>query len=228
MNTVDQLARTLVIICIPVALILAPMHLLITPNFVRHEYAQRHVPASVRFEQEERLAISDSILRYLRGTLTREELAAVRTESGNSALNEREIDHLRDVADVMQGLFAANGMAFSLGGLAIVYLAVRRRYGILGGSLQIGAALSGALIVAVVGASFIDFDTFFRAFHGVFFAEGTWLFYYEDTLIQLYPLPFWVDAVWKMGVIIVAEIIAVCVVGRALSHKSTQRQTFAS
>ena len=32
---------------------------------------------------------------------------------------------------------------------------------------------------------------FFTRFHQVFFSEGSWLFFEDDTLIQLYPLPLW-------------------------------------
>ncbi len=225
MSTVDQLVRILIILCLPVTLILAPMHLFTTPGFVSYEYGLSHVPASIRFDAEERLAISDVILDYVRGRVTREELEAVRTTSQEQALNDREVDHLQDVAEVMQGLSAASGLAFSLAGLGIVYLASRRKPALLGSALSIGAGLSGAIIIAVVGASLIDFDTFFRAFHGIFFAEGTWLFYYEDTLIQLYPLPFWVDAVWKMGAIILAAMIAVFAIGQFLLRPTVNGQT---
>jgi len=39
----------------------------------------------------------------------------------------------------------------------------------------------------------------------VFFRSGTWTFEWTDTLIQLYPLPFWHDAVWKYGLLVLGE-----------------------
>ena len=40
----------------------------------------------------------------------------------------------------------------------------------------------------------VSFDQFFTLFHALFFEGDTWIFSYEDTLIQLFPLPFWYDA----------------------------------
>jgi len=46
-------------------------------------------------------------------------------------------------------------------------------------------------VVLAAVAAVTDFDTFFSAFHGVFFAEGTWTFPYDSLLIRLFPEPFW-------------------------------------
>ena len=48
--------------------------------------------------------------------------------------------------------------------------------------------------VVVLGAAsaFVDFDTFFAAFHGLFFRSGTWTFPYDSMLIRLFPERFWI------------------------------------
>jgi integral membrane protein (TIGR01906 family) len=38
------------------------------------------------------------------------------------------------------------------------------------------------------------FWQFFTLFHQVFFTGDSWLFYYSDTLIRLFPIRFWQDA----------------------------------
>jgi uncharacterized membrane protein len=58
-------------------------------------------------------------------------------------------------------------------------------------------------LVGTVGASGSGdvFWQFFTDFHGLFFKGQSWLFPDSDTLIRLYPLKFWEDAVLYNGVI---------------------------
>jgi integral membrane protein (TIGR01906 family) len=49
-----------------------------------------------------------------------------------------------------------------------------------------------AAIGGFVGLSFL---TFFESFHAIFFQGDSWRFLYSDTLIRLFPLRFWQDAV---------------------------------
>jgi uncharacterized membrane protein len=45
------------------------------------------------------------------------------------------------------------------------------------------------------------FWSFFADFHHLFFQGNSWLFPDSDTLIRLYPLQFWQDAVLSIGII---------------------------
>ena len=38
------------------------------------------------------------------------------------------------------------------------------------------------------------FWNFFAGFHSLFFEGDSWLFYFSDTLIRLFPIRFWQDA----------------------------------
>jgi uncharacterized membrane protein len=64
-----------------------------------------------------------------------------------------------------------------------------------GGWLIVGLAVTVGLIV-VVGMVLNPnvFNSFFVAFHSLFFEGDSWLFLYSDTLIRLFPLRFWQDA----------------------------------
>ena len=57
-------------------------------------------------------------------------------------------------------------------------------------------------------AGTLDFDALFTAFHGLFFAEGTWTFASDSLLIQTFPEQFWATAagVW-------AGLILLCAAG---------------
>ncbi|MEO0599678.1 MAG: DUF1461 domain-containing protein, partial [Chloroflexota bacterium] len=52
-------------------------------------------------------------------------------------------------------------------------------------------------------------DFFFTQFHNVFFEQGTWRFYYSDTLIRLYPERFWFEASLVVGVLTVVGALVI-------------------
>jgi len=223
MSIVRRVAHVVIVLALPPALILAPMYLFITPEFVRHEYALSGFPPSIRYTPEERIALSDAIIYYVRGYSTREQLEIVRGPDGQPALTEREIDHLTDVRVVMRGLFVANGVALALAVVATALLVPASHRGRLSTALRQGVYATGGLLGVILVAALIDFAAFFTVFHQIFFADGTWLFDLSDTLIQLYPLPLWVDAVWKMGGVIAAELVAVHLLAGYLRRTRPQK-----
>ena len=50
------------------------------------------------------------------------------------------------------------------------------------------------ILATLVLFIFLSFDALFTGFHRIFFEGDTWLFYYSDTLIRLFPIRFWQDA----------------------------------
>ncbi|NLG51483.1 MAG: TIGR01906 family membrane protein [Chloroflexi bacterium] len=195
-----SISRTVLVLAMPLVLLFSPLYLFATPGFVRHEYSLRDFPPSERFAPEERLRISDTILHYLRNKATLADMSEETTDSGEIALLPSEVQHLVDVKVVMDGIFAAHAVAVGLGLVAALLLWFSPRRHWLPTALRQGVWLMGGIIAFILVFSFIDFDVFFTRFHQIFFQPGTWVFYETDTLIQLYPLPFWMDAVWKIGV----------------------------
>lgn len=210
------LLQGIIIVAVPVVLFFTPLYAFVTPIFVRHEYAQPHVPAAERFTPEERLRLSDATLGYLRGSVSREALASLRTAEGETAYQAREVEHLADVKRVIDAMLGVHGVAVVLGGLAVLALWRTRALHRVSAGLTTGVFLAGGVIVLIVVSALLDFGTFFTAFHQVFFTAGTWIFDYRDTLIQLYPIEFWMDAVWKMGAAIGLLALLALVVARRL------------
>ncbi len=191
---------------IPIILIISPLYLFFTPAMVRYEYSRAGFPPATRFDRQERLRLSDTIVRYVRGRESVESLRRIRTDEGGKALRESEIQHLVDVKKVLDGLFMAYRVALIVGlvaGVALLWL-VGSAYLIKG--IQNGVWITAGCMALVLVSAFVDFGTFFTRFHQMFFESGTWVFDAQDTLIQLYPLTFWVDVVWKLGAFIVAEV----------------------
>jgi uncharacterized membrane protein len=75
-----------------------------------------------------------------------------------------------------------------------------------------------ALVAASVAFGAADFERFFSAFHGLFFAAGTWTFPEGSLLIQLFPEPLWAafGALWAAGVLL--GVAALLATARALAR----------
>lgn len=185
------------------------------PWFVASEYAQPGFPPADRFGPEERLALAQETARNIASSDGARLLREMRHD-GEAVYNEREVQHLVDVIVVLNGLrivLAASGAVWLAAlGLAIVRPAWRRPLAAatLQGSAALLAVLAGLLI-----ASFLSFDSFFVRFHEALFAADTWLFDYSDSLIQFFPVRFWMDFFWKLGASLVVEALAVAAVALA-------------
>ena len=204
-------------IALPLVLLLSPLYLLVSPAFVRHEYRLSHIPASSRFDFAERLAISDVLIGYLRGWNSIEDMTSLTTAAGEPALTQREINHMVDVNRVLGWFLAAQRLALGFSVLAGVWLLYDGGVVQLGRQLRLAVVTAAAIIGVLVVASLVDFDFFFTVFHQVLFEAGTWTFWETDTLIQLYPLLFWADAVWKLGAVILVGLGLTYAVGTILS-----------
>jgi integral membrane protein (TIGR01906 family) len=68
-----------------------------------------------------------------------------------------------------------------------------------------------AIIVALAVLAALGWEQFFTDFHRIFFANGTWTFRLEDTLIRLFPAQFWMDSALVIGVLvmIVASLLVI-------------------
>lgn len=64
--------------------------------------------------------------------------------------------------------------------------------------LIIGGCIAGGLVILLGLWAVISFDSFFAALHGLFFAQGSWVFPADSLLITMLPGPFWagIGGVW--------------------------------
>lgn len=126
------------------------------------------------------------------------------TYAGRPAFDRAAVAHLEDVRDVVAG---ARTVTLVLALLAIAGAVAAWRIGrldLVGSALRLsGAVLIGA-VVSIGLWALVDFDGFFAAFHGLFFAEGTWTFPYDSLLIRLFPEGFWVTGAVAWAVTVVA------------------------
>jgi integral membrane protein (TIGR01906 family) len=203
---ISAAARIVLGVLVPAALVLTNVRLLLTPLFVSFEYSTPGFPADpYGFTKEDRLHLAEIARAYLLNDAGPEFLADLRDHDGIALYNPRELSHMVDVKVLVQN-------ALKLWTAVIVLLAgigfaawrwaspgtVRRGF-------NLGGRITLILMVALAGLLLVSFSVLFTGFHQVFFQSGTWVFYYSDTLIRLFPMRFWRDVFALLMILTVAE-----------------------
>jgi integral membrane protein (TIGR01906 family) len=187
---------------VPLALIGTALRILLSPIFINVEYRMPYFPADeYGFTQQDRLQWAPFALEYLVNSSDISYLGDLKFADGTPLYNERELSHMVDVKNVVQG--ALNVWCISLAILALItFLSWRGQWTLdyvnglrRGGMWMIGLAVVLGLIAGVgISVNPGVFEQFFIFFHSIFFKGSSWLFEYSDTLIRLFPIRFWEDA----------------------------------
>ena len=129
--------------------------------------------------------------------------------------SEETVSHLDDCHKLAQGMLPY------VAAIAIAALAGLVFTGVTGGKRRLWAVLVGAggLVLAAFAAlgiwALVDFTGLFAAFHGLFFAQGSWVFPYDSLLICALPTEFWMG----MGAVWLAVSIALSILSILLGFK---------
>jgi integral membrane protein (TIGR01906 family) len=200
----------------PIALLGLGLRLLLSPFFLQIEYNMPYFPADeYGLTKQDRLHWAPYAVDYLVNNANISYLGDLKFEDGSPLYNERELSHMEDVKRVTQGALrlwnATLATLLLLGCFAytqhklwespdwmLAYLRGLWR----GGWLMVGLALTmGAIVLVGIAINPDVFWEFFALFHKLFFTGNSWLFYYSDTLIRLFPIRFWQDAFLLAAVI---------------------------
>jgi integral membrane protein (TIGR01906 family) len=202
MKIVHSILSWLITLLLPLALSFLGLRLLLTHTFLEIEYHLPGFPPDVYgFSLADRLHWGGIAVDYLQPLSSVRTLANLTFPDGSSLFNDRELAHMQDVRNVTQAAMAVGyadwlvvlvlGLWAKWGGWWQAFLAGIRR----GGWLTFGLS-------AVIGIlASVNFWEFFTIFHSLFFTGNSWLFLTSDTLIRLFPLPFWEIAFGLAGVI---------------------------
>ena len=208
MNKFSMLSWVVTLL-IPIALIGLGLRLLLSNTFLQVEYNMPYFPADeYGFAKDDRLEWAPYAVEYLVNNADISYLGDLKFDDGLPLYNERELSHMSDVKRVTKSalnlwyatlaLLLAFGVWSRLGGWEQGY-----RQGLMrGGWLMVGlAVVIGLMVVIGIAVNPDVFWEFFTAFHKLFFEGDSWLFFYSDTLIRLFPLRFWQDAFLYAAVI---------------------------
>lgn len=225
MSLPQKILTSLITVLIPVFLLMTAIRLLLFPFYTQMEYHRPGFPADTYgFTLQDRLKWSQVSLDYLTNNAGIEFLAEQKLDASTPLFNERELSHMLDVKNLVQAMLIAwpligiiilgSGVVSMRGGwLAQFWLAVSR-----GGWAAVG------LIFAILAAVLVSFNALFTGFHRIFFSGDTWLFYYSDTLIRLFPMPYWQDAFIVMGALVLLGGFLLGIYGNKFTNESLMNQ----
>ena len=192
----------LVTLVLPVALLFAGLRPLLTTAFLQVEYRMPGFPVDTYgFTLEDRLQYAPLAVQYLVNDAGIEFLGDLTFPDGSPLYNERELSHMQDVKNVVQPVLWIGYVAWAF----LTGIGLWAWFGRWWPEFRLGLRRGGRLTVGLVAAVGIfagfGFSQFFVVFHSLFFESNSWLFFYSDTLIRLFPIRFWQDCVIYIFVI---------------------------
>lgn len=208
-----------VTITLPIVLVVVAARLVMTPQFLHWEYTRAGFPADrYGFTTEDRLHYGALGVQFLLerqpiSVLAEQRLPGERCFPPQAQpcpmFNERELRHMVDVQQVTSGAFTLAGGAGALLAGTASYLIAQRRLWTLLQALEWACIVFLSAIIFIALTVVLAWDVFFDTFHALFFEDGTWRFFYSDTLIRLYPEQFWMDASVVLGGIATALAVVI-------------------
>jgi integral membrane protein (TIGR01906 family) len=189
-------------ILLPIALTLLGIRLLLTHAFPEVEYRLPGFPEDTYgFTLQDRLQWSKVSIDYLLNSADISFLGSLILPDGSPLYIERELSHMHDVKQVVQpALWVGYGTWLVLVGLG-VWAGFKGWWKEFATGLRRGGWLTIGMVIGLGLLAAMSFWQFFTIFHELFFTGDSWLFYYSDTLIRLFPMRFWQDAFLFVGVL---------------------------
>lgn len=193
-NWTANILSSLAVILIPPVIILSIARLLLTPAFPGLEYRMPGFPDDpYGFTLQDRLVYSKLSIEYLLNDSDISFFEPFTLPGGSPLYNDRELSHMDDVKVLFQLALKIWKISVASLGLIILALLLQKKLPVLLKVFKSGGFLTIALLVALLISVALDFSAFFTWFHSLFFEGDTWIFYYSDTFIRLFPIRFWQD-----------------------------------
>ena len=219
MKWLTRIVQAIIVLSVPLVLLVGSARLLMLPVVMQLEYQRPNFEVDYYgFTTKDRLIYAPLALTYLLSGesiefLARQTLYGEKCFPPQNTLcplfQPNELKHMEDVKAVTNFLFALTLVIAISSGVAAYLLIKSNQQQLVCSSLIYGAIFTVVLIITVAIVVLFAWDTFFATFHSLFFTEGTWTFYYSDTLIRLYPEQFWIDMSLAIGVLTLAGSLIV-------------------
>ncbi len=193
--------KAIMILSICLIILIGGIRLCLTHLFIDLEYNLPGFPGDkYGFGKDIRTEYAYQSVDYLLGKVSDAEFQALTLPDGKLLFNEREISHMQDVRDLTLIVLRIGYAALGITALGIL-LAVKfhwKTYLLQAGSTA-GLVLILFICLVILGVV-INFNQLFTSFHSIFFEGDTWLFYSDDSLIRLFPTPFWINIFVAIGI----------------------------
>lgn len=194
--------QVLLAVFYPVILLVLAVRAVTSPLFLWVEYNRPGFPGDgYGFNTDDRMTYGSYAVDYLSNWAGPRYLGGLVNQDGAKLFKDSEVAHMADVKTVILSSFGAGLLLIILSIIAIIYLRKRSNGGIRRG-LFAGSIVTLVIIIGLAVLAVLSWQQFFTEFHRIFFANGTWTFSLEDTLIRLFPGQFWVDAGIVIGALV--------------------------
>ncbi|MFJ6536696.1 TIGR01906 family membrane protein [Paenarthrobacter sp. NPDC091711] len=197
-----RIFQVLLAVFYPVILLVLAVRAITSPLFLWVEYNRPGFPGDgYGFSTDDRMTYGSYAVDYLSNWAGPRYLGGLVNQDGEKLFTDSEVSHMADVKLVILSSFGAGLLLIILSIIAILYLRKRSNGGIRRG-LFAGSIVTLVIIVGLAVLAALSWQQFFTEFHRIFFANGTWTFSLEDTLIRLFPGQFWIDAGIVIGALV--------------------------
>jgi integral membrane protein (TIGR01906 family) len=215
-----RVLQVLLAVFYPVILLVLAVRAVTSPLFLWVEYNRPGFPGDgYGFSTDDRMTYGSYAVDYLSNWSGPRYLGDLVDQSGERLFKDGEVSHMADVKAVILSTFGAGTLLILLGLVAVIYLKRRHKGGVRRG-LFAGSIVTLALIIGLGTLAVLGWEQFFTDFHRIFFANGTWTFSLQDTLIRLFPGQFWMDA----GIVIGSLVLLVSLVTLVLTWPTRRRR----
>ncbi|MDR8018890.1 TIGR01906 family membrane protein [Nesterenkonia aerolata] len=220
---ISRFLQVLLAIFVPVLLVVAAIRMVASPVFLWVAYRRPGFPGDDTFSTGDREVYGSYGMDYLTNAANSRYLAEL-SVNGEALFTDAEVSHMTDVKIVVLITMAAGVLLLLLAVLFGLMLRKWRPGGFARGVFA-GAWVVLGLMIALAVFAILAWQDFFDGFHRIFFAEGTWTFDAEDTLIRLYPEQFWIDAaIAVLALVVIMALIALIVTWPTKARRARRRQ----
>lgn len=218
-----RIFQVLLAVFYPVILLVLAVRAVTSPLFLWAEYNRPGFPGDgYGFSTDDRMTYGSYAVDYLSNWSGPRYLGELVNRSGEKLFKDGEVIHMADVKLVILSTFGAGALLILLSIVAITYLRRRSTGGVRRG-LFAGSIVALVVILALGALAVLGWQQFFTEFHRIFFADGSWTFSLDDTLIRLFPGQFWIDA----GMVIAGLVLLTALVTLILTWPTRRRRGLA-
>jgi integral membrane protein (TIGR01906 family) len=215
-----RVMQVLLAIFFPLVLLILAVRAVTSPLFLWVEYNRPGFPGDgYGFSTDDRMTYGSYAVDYLSNWAGPRYLGDLVHRSGDKLFKDGEVSHMADVKLVILSTFGAGVLLALVSIIAIAYLRRRSPGGVRRG-LFAGSIITLVLILGLGTLAVLGWQQFFTEFHRIFFAEGSWTFSMDDTLIRLFPGQFWIDA----GMVIAGLVLLISLVTLVLTWPTRRRR----
>ena len=208
----------LIVSAIPVFLVTLNTRLVInSSSLYENGFEKYQIERVTGIEYDQLLLASKQIRDYFNDD-TSSDLFVKVTKHGHmldNLFNEREVAHMRDVKNLVRGVYFIQWISLSIILLGIIsgcFIVRRDKFGSIVRSIGWGGKLTLSLTLVVGVMSFVGFQKLFLYFHLFSFSNDLWILDpTRDYLLMMFPESFFFDATIyiALGTVIESAILGV-------------------